>query len=92
MELLVADEKKGSGRGKTPRGKDEAPGEAGQGEDREVTTMKVFRRIARTLNKLAALLDVSQPEALALFEREIENRLSTELEKAQKQLRRNRPE
>lgn len=53
-----------------------APGQAD-----EITTIKCYKQLAKTLNKLGALLDLSQPEVLLLFRREFENRLLTETEK-----------
>lgn len=39
--------------------------------DEQITTVKVFKRLANTINKIARLAELSQPEVVALFEKKI---------------------
>lgn len=53
----------------------------------EITTCKIFKRMAKKLNQVGALLDLSQPETLARYERFIDEDLMRELTRRQEELR-----
>lgn len=52
----------------------------------EITTYKVYKRDAKLLSKIGAMLDMAQQDTIAHFRREFENLLLTLMAREQKRL------
>lgn len=77
------------GRAKKPAVPETA--EADGADDQTITTLKSYKRITKKLAQVGALLNISQPEALARYESFIDDDLMDLLAKRQAELGKKKP-
>jgi hypothetical protein len=71
--------------------KDTPAGGAGGSDDLDITTLKTYKRVAKKLAQVGALLNLSQQEVLARYEDTIDEDLLELLAKRQSELTKKRP-